>query len=175
MLEIRTVIADTERIVERLSHLDEFLGEIVDIGIQSTHDIIAEVFEGEGEVPRIGKRRWAPLKPRTIEIRLSLGFGEGPILVRTGSLKAAMLDESNSMHVVQRIRVGPCHYMGKVGTTDVRFEWHQTGDDPSQPTGIITPRPIWPLGEQERRFVDSVTDTIERALVDWMVHGRIHD
>lgn len=47
-------------------------------------------FEAEGDAK---SGEWAPLSEATIEIRNALGFGEGPINVRTGELKEHVTED----------------------------------------------------------------------------------
>ena len=71
-------------------------------------DCIGDIFAEEGRPP------WEPLAERTILERLRLGFDEGPILHRTGSLRASFTEESHPLHVfdmefserVSTLRVG---------------------------------------------------------------------
>lgn len=56
-------------------------------------ELVAENFLVEGVPP------WAPLALGTIFERLALGFGEGPILVRTGGLLDSYIDPRNPHNV----------------------------------------------------------------------------
>lgn len=48
----------------------------------------ARNFDSEGST---GRGAWAPLKPRTLAERARLGYGPGPILTRSGALRAHVL------------------------------------------------------------------------------------
>lgn len=77
--------------------------------------------------------RWAPLKAATIRERVRLGYGPGPILVRTGKLKRGF-----------RFEWGPRSY--RVRNVRDYFVHHQFG----APGANIPPRPMLVLLPQDQ-------------------------
>lgn len=78
--------------------------------------------------------RWAPLKAATIRERIRLGYGPGPILVRTGRLKRGF-----------RFEWGPRSY--RVWNVRSYFVYHQFG----APGANIPARPMLVLLPQDQR------------------------
>lgn len=84
-------------------------------------------FEAEGR-----PEKWAPLKAATIRERIRLGYGAGPILVRTGALKRGF-----------RADWGPRSY--RVSNLKFYFPFHQQG----APRANIPARPMLTLLPQD--------------------------
>lgn len=53
-----------------------------------------------------GRPPWVPLKPKTIQDRVRKGFGPGPILQRTGLLRAAAAERGHPLNVFQVTPLG---------------------------------------------------------------------
>ena len=153
-------VAAFDELFDRLEKLSDRLGPmLVNAALDFAHDVIADIFRGEGMSGIIGGQAWAPLAERTRRERAQLGFpSEHPILYRTGSLLDALVDEGSPGHVVERGRVGPGHYTGKLGTTDPRFEELQTGRDD------MPARPMWPVGDAEMRFAAELGERLRRVV-----------
>lgn len=80
-------------------------------------------------------RRWAALKPATIQDRLRKGFGPGPILVRTGAMQRGFV-----------FAYGPRAY--RVDNKTNYFLYHQLG----APRANIPARPMLVLLPQDKAY-----------------------
>lgn len=154
--------AEVEAMLDRIASVGERLGPlIVDAGIAFAHEVVLDIFKGEGQSGIIGGRAWAPLKWATQQERIRLGFDpHHPILYRYGTLLDALVNESYSEHVVERTHVGPGHWRGVVGTTDWRFEELQEGVESRN----LRARPMWPVGDAETRFVGELGERVMRLI-----------
>ena len=87
-------------------------------------------------------KRWKPLAPITIAERLALGFGPGPILVRTGRMKRGF-----------RARIGPRSY--RVFNRAPYFSYHQLGTDriPARPMLVLLPQDKAQFTKLARRYM----------------------
>ena len=155
-----SLMQNLERQAEELA---EFLGEVA---IDSAHEVVQRTFEGEGQNPEIGSNRWVELAPRTIFERVMEGYGEGPILVRTGELRDSLTDESHPLAVVERTKIGK-RYEVKMGTTNPRFDPLQMG----APSSNLPSRPMWPVGASEEAFIRILENRLVRD-VTFHMEGR---
>lgn len=109
------------------------------------HADIQNRFNDEGDAK---SGPWEPLQPATINIRQSLGFGDGPINVRTGELKEFLLGDYDSFAGLgwaeMNVPGDP-----KDPVTARKLETAQRGN-PSNPIpnfGPTPPRPVLALAE----------------------------
>lgn len=110
-------------------------------------------FEAEGIPP------WHPLAEATIYHRLSLGFGAGPILYRTGSLFASLTEASHGFHI-REVVLTPQHSYLRQGSSDPRALLLSEGD----PEANLPARPIFPPA-------DEMADDIYDDLMDYGSSG----
>lgn len=155
-------VAAAEAMFDRIRDTVDRMGPIViDAAMEFAHNVILDIFRGEGYSGIVGSRPWAPLAPRTRAERVRLDFpAEHPILYRTGSLLDALVDEGSPMHVIEMNQIGPGHWQGKMGTTDPRFEELQMGvEDRNLPA-----RPMWPVGDSEAQFVRNLEEHLIKVI-----------
>ena len=97
-----------------------------------------------------GHGEWPALAPSTVEQRLRLGFGAGPILHRTGDLRDSLVDPNRAA------QTGPRHMIW--GTSVPYAHWHQDGGSvPGRPPQRV----ILDLRTEDRR-------RLEREQVRWI-------
>ena len=130
---------------------------LLETAVDMVHGIVADVFTGEG-ASEFTPMPWAPLARSTIDDRLMLGFAEGPILERTGSLIGAMTEEGADGHIVERSLSGAGSGKVRIGTTDFRFAAHQTGT----PTNSkwLPKRVIWPEDEGRTNALEAISSEV---------------
>lgn len=138
---------------------------LLETAVDMVHAVVNEVFEGQG-ASQFTFWMWQGLADRTIEEREFLGFGPEPILVRTGSLVDALTVDGADGHIVERSLSGQGSGRVLVGTTDFRFEAHQTGTPTNGPW--LPKRVIWPEGEGRSEVLEAISkevmETAERLL-----------
>ena len=161
-------VAAVNDLFDRLRSLGERLGPVlVDTAIAFAQYVVADIFEGEGVSGIIGGRDWAPLKKRTQRERIALnlaGIGaEHPILYRTGGLMRSIVMEGDPNNVVEKGRVGPGRWRGRLGTSHEHFEELQRGRD--APTQMHA-RPMWPVGGAEVRFAARLGEVLRQVVED---------
>jgi len=143
------VNATLDGLRKRVEDLPDLL---VEMGMFCAENLLSATFAGEGANPVTGTPVWHPLAERTVEERVAQGFpGEHPILFRTGEMWRSLALRGYPSHVAEKDTLGPGRVVGRIGTTDEKFEWHQTGEDPGNP--YLPKRMIWPEDEYERRFM----------------------
>ena len=109
-----------------------------------------------------GTPSWAPLRPGTRAIRERAGFSPAnPILIRTGSYKAALMGEGAQGSLLEQTSMGKGFRL-KIGTTDPRFDYHELG------TRRMPARPIAPNVEPRRSML---LDEVEGVLVAYMIEA----
>lgn len=96
---------------------------------------------------------WAALKPSTIRERLAGGYPAGPILVRSGHLRASLLNRgaSDSYEEVQTTGDG---WTLLVGTEDRKAIFHEIG------TSKMPARPFIALSDAAEQRVISALDSL---------------
>ena len=108
---------------------------------------MATQFEMEGDP------KWKPLAPRTIAQRLRLGFGAGPILYRTGSLREAWSTETGQTREITPTSL----YIGPEKVSYAKY--HQS----RLPRTRIPRRPL--------RLRQSVVVEALRRIRNWIMYG----
>ena len=154
--------AAVDEMLNRLETFGERLApKIIGTGFDLARQVILETFQGEGHSGVVGGAPWSPLAPRTQRERAWLGFDpHHPILFRTGTLLESLVDENSSEHVVVRAQMGPGRWVGRLGTTDDRFEELQQG----VPGRNLPARPMWPIGDAETRFVGLLNERVMKVI-----------
>lgn len=123
-------MAELSRIEVRVEMLGELQLESIFNNVEQVpedfspvfHQMIDDFFENNKETFDSEGPGWEPLKPSTIRDRKSKGFPAGPILVRTGKLRASLTERGADGQVLDvrkdQFTVG----------TSVRYAmYHQTG------------------------------------------------
>ncbi len=103
---------------------------------------------------------WPPLAPSTLEAKERLGFGNRPILVRTGALRSS-LTSSRGESIVRATR-----FALLFGTSIDYAVFHQQPDGPG--AGIIPERQVIP-----DPLPAEVLDELRDNLRNWLIEGRI--
>lgn len=117
-------------------------------------DVIVESFN-ENFIE--GDRWWAELAERTNDERQAQGFQtEHPILVRTGSFLASVVDRGHSLHY-ERVTVGGGGFQIDFGSDDERFDILHNGGNNAE-GNYVPPRPFLFLeGHQEARLHETLS------------------
>jgi hypothetical protein len=154
--------SEVEAMLDRVADIGERLGPLIlDEGMNFAHEVVLDIFRGEGTSGIVGGAAWASLKKYTQLERTRLGFPpEHPILFRTGSLLDALVDEGSPDNVFEITHVGPGHWRAMLGTTDTRFEELQVGDASRN----LPARPMWPVGDAETRFVGALNERVMKLV-----------
>jgi len=139
---------------DSLNNSGRFLGEVA---IDFAHEQTIATFDAEGANGTLGMPRWTELAEWTLIERFQEGYEDGPILYRSGELMAGVTDEDHWNHVVER-RQRRANMSVKIGTTDPRFERLQLG----VAIDNLPPRPMWPRGAAEERFVRLLEEKLVR-------------
>lgn len=124
-------------------------------------DVIVEAFE-ENFIE--GDSWWHSLAERTQAERMAQGFqAEHPILVRTGSFLASVIDRRHPLHFEQ-VTVGGGGFQIDFGSDDPRFEiLHQGGNNAEG--NYVPPRPFLFLGgPQEARLHATLSAIVTEEL-----------
>lgn len=140
-----------DRIFDAFDATIDDIPEVFRASVPAIRDAHRAVFATEGSA---GRGRWTPLAPSTLAERARLGFGPGPIHVRTGALRDHVL-------------TAPAQITRTAGGVELRIE--PTADVGGVPkyralalgTDTIPSRPMVALG---RPAAARVTSTIQRAL-----------
>jgi phage gpG-like protein len=143
---------DVERLVDRIANMGN--GESRKIA-----DGIRQEFQRNFTQQGSGAGRWAALAPSTVLDRQKQGYGGGgPILVRTGQLRASYVQRGGDNH--ESIQSGSGGLVIEVGSNHPRAIFHEAG------TRTIPQRSVVTLGEESEsnlvRLIDFVVDQIER-------------
>lgn len=77
-----------DRVFEAFDTTMDQIPQVLESAVPTIRAAHRAVFDTEGAA---GRGAWAPLAPSTIRQRLRLGYGAGPILVRTGALRDHVL------------------------------------------------------------------------------------
>lgn len=140
-----------DRIFDAFGATMDDVPDVLRSAVPTIREAHRAVFSSEGSA---GRGRWAPLAPRTLAERARLGFGPGPILVRTGALRAHVL--AAPAKVTRRgstveLRIEPAPVVGGVP----KYVYNALG------TSTIPGRPMVALGPAAAA---KVTSTISRQL-----------
>jgi len=142
--EIDAVFERMERAIDTMG--DVVAHESVDFAIQ----VVSEIFEGEGTHPGLGTQEWKELGEMQKGIReheLGPDRSAHPILQFYGDLYFSLTEEGHP-HAAQTVgKLRPGDYLGLYGTSDPKFEMHQTGKGRPR-------RVIWPTADAEQRLMD---------------------
>lgn len=153
-----TIVDDSNENARGLSRIfdafDTTIAEIPDVlreAIPTVREAHRANFTTEGAA---GRGRWAALAPSTLRERARLGFGPGPILVRTGELRDHVL--SAPAKITRRgrtveLRIQPGPVVGGVP----KYVANALG------TSRIPPRPMVTVGPAG---ATRITSTISRSL-----------
>lgn len=151
-LRTNTRFAEVERLVDRLAQPAQRYQRQITDGLR-------EQFAANFTRQASGAGRWAPLRPQTIAQRRELGFGERPILVRSGRYRASFTQRSAPDHY-ERIQPTGVGLLYEVGSDDAR------GADLERGTRRMPARPVTLLDENQTdrlvRLIDAVVTTVER-------------
>ena len=140
-----------DAVFERMERAIDTMGDVVvHESVAFAIQTVSDIFEGEGTHPGLGTKAWDPLSAEQRSLRekeLGPGRAEHPILQYYGNLYFS-LTESDHPHAAQEItRLRAGDYLGLYGTSDPKFEMHQTGK--GRPERII-----WPEADAEQRLMD---------------------
>lgn len=143
--------AGLDRIFDAFSATMDDMPRILEAVVPDIRAAHRAVFATEGAA---GRGRWARLAPATLRERQRLGFGPGPIHVRTGALREHVL--SAPAKITRRgdtteLRIRPADNVGGVP----KYRALALG------TSTIPARPMVALGPNAAR---SVTSGIQRAM-----------
>ena len=111
-----TVLGD-EQVSRNLLRMGE-LAENMDTPLREVADVVRERIVANFDAQGPG---WAPLDEDTILTRAALGYGPGPILVRSGRMRASLTGESNE--AITEIDGSSL----AIGSSVPYAEFHQTG------------------------------------------------
>ena len=123
----------------------------------SLMNFVGDVFGAQGF-----PEPWAPLSLYTVWERLTLGFEEGPIMIRTGELLRSFIDPNHPQHVYRTV-VQPHYAEMTFGSSDPRASVLSEGDWQNN----LPARPILPdILEAELIILENLA-----AGVEWMSRG----
>ena len=136
-------------------------------------EIIGRRFDTEGAS---SGNPWPALKPETIRQRGRQGFGPGPLLTRTGTLRAAVTVQARQVASPGGIRLsmkdgkGPVYVGGGKAIGRGKLRGHSTWGSPklSEYAGALDrERPFFgpPVGEEARPVYERRSQLVQQAIV----------
>lgn len=141
LVEIRDDSNEREAGISRIFEaFDATIDEFPDV----LRDALPEIRRAHGQnfdtEGASGRGPWAPLAPSTLRDRARLGFPPGPILTRTGALRAHVLAADADISQVGNLtilRIRPGDYVG--GVAKYRYLAGGTSKMPARPQVTIGP------------------------------------
>lgn len=106
-----------------------------------------ENFDSQGGV----YEKWQGLSPATVKERNALGYGDGPILVRSGATRTHFLDQAQSADVTESATT----WDFASGNPPWMFT-HHFGFEKIRPG--VPPRPMWDMNDEDGREVWEIFD-----------------